>query len=83
MQPILKNQAYAICCVATEIPGHEGKAGLLCIENSENKDIDLNDLLVEMKKQLPGEFFIFYFKNLSSNFFSIRHSIGDQNSRKN
>lgn len=55
LESIISKEAGHVDSVvyAVEIPGNEGKAGMVAIEDPDRK-IDVNELLLKLKKQLPS-----------------------------
>lgn len=55
VENVISKVAKGKCCVVygVQIPGNEGKAGMVAIQDP-GREIDVNELLISMKKQLPN-----------------------------
>lgn len=52
---VLNNHDLTLACVSTEIPGNDGKAGLLAIDiSTANEEVVVADFCQKMKNALPG-----------------------------
>ena len=48
-------RGFTLACVSTEIPGNDGKAGLLAIDiSTANEEVVVADFCQKMKNALPG-----------------------------